>query len=875
MHSEDELSADHGSHAKTEEGHSKVLKVSGMYQDYFLDYASYVILERAVPALNDGLKPVQRRLLHALDELHDGRYHKVANLIGHTMKYHPHGDASIGDALVQLGQKDLLIDCQGNWGNILTGDSAAAPRYIEARLTPFALEVLYHPKLTQWQSSYDGRGKEPLHFPARFPLLLAQGVEGIAVGLSTKILPHNFNELIEASVAILKGESFVLFPDFPTGGLADISHYQDGVRGGKVRVRAKINDVGNRMLTITEIPFGTHTGSLIDSILKANEKGKIKVKKIEDNTADQVEILIHLPPGVSPDQTIDALYAFTDCEMSISPMACVIHNDRPEFLGVSEILKRNTDHTLDLIRRELEIKLGELQEQWHFASLERIFIENRIYRDIEEAENWEQVIQFIRKGLEPHIGKLMRLVTDDDIVRLTEIRIKRITKFDSDKANDLILEIEKKIQEVQHQLSNLIEYAINWFLGLKKRYGHKYPRKTELRLFDAIEATQVALANVKFYVNREEGFVGSSLKKDEFLFDCSDLDDVVVFREDGRMMVTKVDQKTFVGKGIRYVGVFKKNDERTVYNLIYLDGGSGKCFMKRFTVQGITRDKEYDLTQGNPKSKLMYFSANPNGEAEVVSVHLRALQNLKKLKFDIDFSQLGIKSRNSKGNLVSKYPVKRVELKQEGISTLAPRKIWHDQSVNRLNADGRGRLLGAFSGDDRIVEITKNGKYRLLAVDLMAHLEDHGVYLEKWRPERVLCAIYFDGERQKVYVKRFLAEEIQKPEYIGSEHPQTEILHLLDANHPKIELIFEEESGKSRDNLLIDLETFIAVKGLKALGKQISPNNLKTINVLPPDEEEDIEEVVDLKEAVNETIDTISPPPGTRIEESGQFSLEL
>lgn len=845
---------------------SRIIRVSGMYQDYFLDYASYVILERAVPALEDGLKPVQRRLLHAMDDLHDGRYHKVANLIGHTMKYHPHGDASIGDALVQLGQKDLLIDCQGNWGNILTGDSAAAPRYIEARLTAFAREVVYQPKVTTWQSSYDGRNKEPITLPVRFPLLLAQGVEGIAVGLSTRILPHNFNELIDASIAHLRGKKFELFPDFPTGGLADVSAYNDGLKGGKVRVRARIQDNGNRTLSITEVPFGTTTGSLIESVLKANDKGKIKIKKIEDNTASQVEILIHLPSGVSVDKSIDALYAFTDCEVSISPLACVVYQDKPVFIGVSEILRQNTDYTVELLRNELQIKLAELQEQWHFSSLERIFIRERIYRDIEEATSWEEVIHNIRVGLEPFIGQLLREVTDEDIVRLTEIRIKRITKFDATKADEHILKLEGEMEEVKNHLAHIIDYAVNWYKNLRKKYGSDKERKTELRLFDDIEATRVAMANVKLYVNREEGFIGTGLRKDEYLFDCSDIDDVIVFRQDGKMMVTKVDQKTFVGKEILHAEVFKKGDERTVYNMIYLDGASGRAFMKRFLPGGITRDREYDLTTGTPKSRVLYLTANPNGEAEVVTVHLRALQKLKKLKFDIDFAELAIKGRSAKGNLVTRYPIKKIELKEEGISTLGARKIWHDETVNRLNDEGRGQLIGSFKGDDKIVEINKKGQYRLLGFDLSTHLEDDWVTLRKWNPEEVYNLVYFDGERQRHYLKRFQAEDLRKPELIISEGELSEVLWV--STHPElaVELVFKKERGKEqRPNETLQVEEFIAVKGIKAKGKQLSAYELKEILAIAPEiPEEEIEE---------ESTPTDSPP--LEIDEQGQITLEL
>ena len=697
-----------GSESIEEEG-NRITRVSGMYQDYFLDYASYVILERAVPALNDGLKPVQRRLLHAMKEMDDGRFHKVANIIGQTMRFHPHGDASIGDALVQMGQKDLLIDCQGNWGNILTGDSAAAPRYIEARLTKFALHVGYSPKVTEWQLSYDGRANEPLHLPMKFPMLLAMGVEGIAVGLSTKILPHNFLELIDASIKELEGKPFKLYPDFPTGGTADFSNYNNGERGARVRVRAKISQLDKNTLVITEIPFTTNTQSLIDSILKANDKGKIKVKKIEDNTAEHVEILIHLPAGISPDKTIDALYAFTNCEVSIAPLACSIHEDTPLFIGVKDVLKRSTAATKDVLKAELEIRLSELREQWHFASLERIFIEEKIYRDIEEAETWEQVIEFIAKGLEPHIGHLMREVTEEDIVRLTEIKIKRISKFDSDKANDKILDLEGKISAVQHDLAHLVDYAINYFKELKEKFGKGRERKTEIATFDSVEAAKVVIRNQKLFVNREEGFVGYGMKRDEYVCDCSDIDDVIVFRADGKYSVSKVKDKAFFGKDIIHVAVWKKGDDRTVYNAIYLDGVSKVSYVKRFAVQSITRDREYDVTIGSKGSHITYFTSNPNGEAEKVLVLLRQLAKLKKLKIDLDFAEIAVKGRGSKGNIVTKFPVKRIELRERGESTLEARKIWFDPAVQRLNSDERGRLVGSFKGEDRLLIATKNG----------------------------------------------------------------------------------------------------------------------------------------------------------------------
>lgn len=844
-----------------------ILRVSGMYEQYFLDYASYVILERAVPALMDGLKPVQRRLLHALKEMDDGRYHKVANVIGQTMKYHPHGDASIGDALVQLGQKDLLIDTQGNWGNILTGDSAAAPRYIEARLTKFALEVAFSPKVTEWQASYDSRGKEPVQLPMKFPLVLALGAEGIAVGLSTKILPHNFNELIDGSIKVLRGQKAVVFPDFLTGGIADFTQYNDGIRGGKVRVRAKISQRDAKTLVINEIPFSTNTQSLIDSILKANDKGKIKIKKIEDNTAENVEILIYLPSGISPDKTIDALYAFTDCEISVSPNICVIHKDKPVFVGVSELLKESAFLTKDILEKELQIRLGELQEQWHFASLERIFIENKIYRDIEEAETWEEVISFIRKGLEPHVKNLVRAVTDDDIARLTEIKIKRISKFDSDKANDHIESLEGLIEEVKNHLANIVNFTIDYYKNLKKKYGKGRERKTEIRTFDDINARRVAIANEKLYVNREEGFIGTSLKRDEFVTDCSDIDDIIVFLKNGKMKVVKVDSKIFIGKDILHVAVFKKKDQRTVYNLIYRDGKQGNSYMKRFNVTSVTKDKEYDLTQGKPGSTILYFTANPNGEAETVTIHLKTLQKIKKLKWDIDFADLAIKGRSSKGNLVSKYPVRKVELKEKGVSTLAARKIWFDSTVNRLNVEGRGDYLGAFKGEDKILTIMASGHYRLMEFNLSSHFEDDMIYIKKWNKEAPMAVVYWEASKERYYVKRFLLEESDKKELFISDNPGTQLELATVSKQPKIEVIFKKVKGKERDPLEVDLEEFIAVKGMKALGNQLTQFPVKVINLQESDETEEVEE--------EEILDESQVDGKNENEDDSQITLEL
>ncbi|MCM4160304.1 DNA gyrase/topoisomerase IV subunit A [Antarcticibacterium flavum] len=818
-----------------EQPKEQLIRVTGMYKDWFLDYASYVILERAVPAVEDGFKPVHRRIMHSMKDLDDGRYNKVANIVGHTMQYHPHGDASIGDAMVQIGQKDLLIDAQGNWGNILTGDRAAAPRYIEARLSKFALEVLFNPKLTEWQLSYDGRKKEPVNLPVRFPLLLAQGAEGIAVGLSTRILPHNFMELIDASIKHLKGKSFKLFPDFPTAGEADVTDYNDGMRGGRVRIRAKISQYDKNTLAITEIPYGTTTTTLIESILKANDKGKIKIKKIEDNTAENVEILIYLPPNISPDKTIDALYAFTTCENSISPLGCVIIDNKPVFLGVTEILKRSTDHTLSLLKQDLEIRLDEFEEQWHFASLERIFIENRIYRDIEEQETWEGVIKAIDEGLKPHIGHLKRAITEEDIVRLTEIRIKRISKFDIDKAQQKIEALEEEIAKVKHHLDHLVDYAVSYFERLKKEYGAGKERKTDLRLFDDIEASKVAMRNTKLYVNRNEGFIGTSLKKDEFVTDCSDIDDIIVFTGDGKMMVTKVDAKTFVGKDIIHVAVFKKKDKRTIYNLVYRDGKNGSSYIKRFAVTSITRDREYDVTQGKKDSKILYFSANPNGEAEVVTVYLRQVGSIKKLRFEVDFADMLIKGRNVKGNIVTKYAVKKIELKEEGVSTLKPRRIWFDDSVKRLNVDERGELLGEFKGEDRLLIITQNGVAKTIKPELTTRFDDEIIVLEKWVPKKPISAIYWEAEKEKYYVKRFLIENPDKDELFIGDHEKS-FLELVSTDYiPQAELVFTKARGKDqRANEVVNLEEFISVKGIKALGNQLTTEKLKQINLLDP-----------------------------------------
>ncbi|WP_420710317.1 DNA gyrase/topoisomerase IV subunit A [Chryseobacterium wangxinyae] len=821
-------------------------KVSGLYKDWFLDYASYVILDRAIPSVYDGFKPVQRRIMHSMRELEDGRYNKVANIVGNTMKYHPHGDASITDAMVGIGQRELLIDTQGNWGNIYTGDSAAAARYIEARLTPFALEVVFNPKTTVWSKSYDGRNNEPVDLPVKFPLLLAQGVEGIGVGLSTKILPHNFNELISASVAYLKGKKFELFPDFLTAGFLDVSEYNDGHRGGKVRARAKISQVDKHTLMISELPFSKNTGDLIDSIIKANEKGKIKIKKIEDNTSDKVEILIYLHNEVSPDKTIDALYAFTDCQVTISPNACVIVGDKPMFLNVSEILRMNTDHTVSLLKKELEIELNELQESWHFSSLERIFIENRIYHDIEEVKSWEDVLKTIAIGLKPHTAHLLREVTEEDILRLTEIRIKRISRFDLDKFKENILSLEGKIEQVRHHLANLITYAIDYYLNIQKKYGKGRERKTKLRIFDTIDASKVAVANEKFYANFEEGFIGTSLKKDQFLFDCSDIDDIITFRKDGSMKVVKVEAKTFIGKDILHVAIWKKNDKRTVYNMIYREGMQGPYYMKRFSVTGVTRNTDYRLASDARGSETLYFSANPNGEAETVTVLLKPNPRIRKNKMDIDFSEIGIKGRDSKGNLVTKYSVKKVDLKEEGVSTLAPRKIWFDDTVRRLNADVRGTLLGSFKGDDKILTVNSHGEAKLISFDLGNRFDDEYIILEKWRPQQPITCIYYDGEKDIYFIKRFLLENTTNPQtFMPSEHPKSFIERILVSNGATAEIIFAKDKGKERDPEVINIDEFIAVKGIKAIGNQFTKFKVKTINVTIPEPEEEEEPEVD------------------------------
>lgn len=848
-----------------------ITKVTGMYKDWFLDYASYVILERAVPAIEDGFKPVQRRIMHSMKELDDGRYNKVANVVGHTMQYHPHGDASIGDAMVQIGQKELLIDTQGNWGNILTGDSAAASRYIEARISKLGHDILYSPKITDWQSSYDGRRKEPINLPVKFPLLLAQGGEGIAVGLSTKILPHNFNELIDSSIKILKGKSFTLYPDFPTAGIADVSNYNDGLRGGRVRVRAKIAQLDKNTLVISQIPFSTNTTSLIDSILKANEKGKIKIKKIEDNTAAEVEILIHLPAGVSPDKTIDALYAFTACETSIAPLGCVIEDNKPLFVGVSEMLKISTHRTVDLLKSELEIDLAELQNKWHFSTLEKIFIREEMYIDFKLYSDREALYQYLYKSFEPFKKDFVREINDEDLQKLTQIPMIRITRFDSDKADDAIAKLEAEMERVKHDLENIIDYTIAFFQMLKDKYGKGKERQTELRSFETIEATKVVLRNTKLYVNRDEGFIGTGLKKDEYVADCSDIDDVIVFLRDGRMVVTKVDDKKFIGKDIIHIAVFDKNDKRTTYNLIYRDGKGGASFLKRFNVSSITRDKEYHLTQEKPGSQVLYFTANPNGEAEVVTILLRQVGSIKKLKWDIDFSEILIKGRSSKGNTVSKYPIKKIELKEKGISTLRPRKIWFDETVQRLNVEGRGDLLGEFKPNDKLLIINQSGKIKAITPELTTHFDDDMIVLEKWKPAKPISAIYFDGEKERYYVKRFLLESENKEETFISEHEKSYLEVVSTDWKPMAEVVFSKIKGVQKDNLEVNLEEFIAVKGLKALGNQLTSDKVKQVNLLESIPFEEIEEVEEEKpETPSDTSSNNSS-----LDDDGQITLSL
>ncbi len=840
-------SAEEKAHYQKLMGETKKYRLSGMYKDWFLDYASYVILERAVPHIEDGLKPVQRRIMHAMKKMDDGRYNKVANIIGYTMQYHPHGDASIGDALVQLGQKDLLVDCQGNWGNILTGDSSAAPRYIEARLSKFAGDVVFNPKTTEWMASYDGRNQEPVTLPVKFPLLLAQGVEGIAVGLASKILPHNFIELIDASIAHLRGEDFELYPDFPTAGMVDVLRYNDGLRGGAVKVRAKINKLDKKTLVITEIPFGKTTSSVIESIIKANDKGKIKIKKVDDNTARDVEIVIHLANDVSPDITIDALYAFTDCEVSISPNACVIIDKRPHFIGVKEMLRRSTDRTKELLRMELDIRLRELEEGWHMSSLEKIFIENRIYNSIEECETWEAVIETIDRGLDPFKPMLRREVTTDDIVKLTEIKIKRISKFDTKKADEYVRGLEVEMDEVKNHLAHLIEYTIAYFENIRKKYGKGRERKTEIRSFDVIQATQVVVANEKLYVNRKEGFFGTNLKKEEYVCDCSDIDDVIVFLRDGKYIITKVTDKGFVGKDIIHIAVFKKNDSRTIYNIVYRDGKNGPIYMKRCAITGITRDKEYDMTKGTAGSSILYMSANPNGEAEVLKVYFKPRPRLKKLIVDLDFSELAIKGRSSMGNIFTRYAIHKVVLKEKGVSTLGGQNIWFDDTIRRLNAEGRGTHLGEFLSNDRILVVAKNGTYYTTSYELTNRYEDEILRIEKFDPEKVFSITYYDGEQKFFYVKRCSLEASDRPSELVGEHKASYIVEVNDDDYPQLEVTFGGANA-SRPAEHIDVDEFIGVKSSKAKGKRVSTYEVAKLEFIEPldkapePDEEELEE---------------------------------
>jgi len=811
-----------------------IIPLNGLYENWFLDYASYVILERAVPALFDGLKPVQRRILHSMKELDDGRYNKVANIIGNTMKYHPHGDASIGDALVQLGQKDILIDCQGNWGNTLTGDGAAAPRYIEARLSKFATHVVFNPKTTNWLASYDGRNKEPEQLPVKFPLLLAQGTEGIAVGMACKILPHNFNELIEQSINHLRGKKVEIFPDFLTGGMADFSNYNDGLRGGKVRVRAKIKKLDNKTLTITEIPFGTNTGSLIESIIKANDKGKIKVRKIEDNTSANAEINIHLAPGVSPDRTLDALYAFTDCEVSISPNASIIDGDKPRFIGVSEILKINTDNTVQLLKWELEIRLQELMQAWHFSTLEKIFIREEMYIDFKKYSNKEDLFAYLFKCFEPFKKLFLREIVEEDLQKLTQIQMIRITRFDSDKADEAIVKLEEEMEQVKDKLAHLVEYAIDYFKDLKKRFGDGRDRKTEIKIFDNIVSSKVIIANRKLYVDPEEGFIGWGLKQKEAVNDCSEIDDIIIFFNTGKMLVTKVADKKFVGKGIIHADVWKRGDTRTIYHMMYQDGLGGPAMMKRFYVNSITRDTEYDLTRGVKGSKLLYFSIHPNGEKEVVTVMLRPRPHLKRLRFDIDFGDLLIKSRTSAGNRVTKEIVQKITQKEVGGSTLAARKIWYDAIVGRLNDDGRGKFLGSFKGSDRILTLYKSGEYRLTSFDLANHFDEDMIHIEKWIPRRPISAVYYDAEKEMHYVKRFLCEVTSDKKVSFISEAEGSFLDVVSTSYrPEVRVVFNKllKETKNLPDNVFNIADAIDVKGLKAQGNQVTKFKVKEITL--------------------------------------------
>ena len=854
------------------ESEESLIPISGMYKDWFIDYASYVILERAVPAIEDGFKPVQRRILHSMKDLDDGRFNKVANIVGHTMQYHPHGDASISDAIVQIGQKDLLIETQGNWGNILTGDSAAASRYIEARLSKFALEVVYSPKITQWQASYDGRRKEPINLPVKFPLLLAQGAEGIAVGLSTKILPHNFIDLINASIKCLRGRKFDLYPDFPTQGVVDVTNYNDGLRGGKIKVRAKISQVNKNTLMISQIPYTTTSTSLIESILKANDKGKIKIKKIEDNTASDVEIMIHLPNGVSPDKTIDGLFAFTNCEVSISPLSCLIEDNRPVFIGVSEILKKSTENTKNLLKNELEVRLNELNLLWHYSTLERIFIENRIYRLIEEEDTWEGVLKSISFGLKPFLNKLKQVISEEDIVKLTEIKIKRISKFDIEKADKKIKQIEEDISKVKNNLENLNDFAIQYFKDLKSRYSKGRERKTEIKIFDSVDVKKVVVKNAKLYVNRVDGFIGTSLRKEEFVEDCSDIDDIIVFTQNGDMIVTKIDSKKFVAKNILFTSVFKKKDSRTIYNMIYKDGKTGTSYIKRFNVSGVTRDKVYNLTSQHVKTKVLHFSSNPNGESEIVTIQLRQSSSIKKLKWDLDFADLAIKGRSVKGNIVTKYPINKVIFKEKGLSTLKPRKIWFDDTVQRLNVDNRGDLLGEFKPDDDLLVVQQSGQLKILPPDINMHFPEDLIILEKAERSKPISVVYFNKMRKKYFVKRF-SLGLLKGTQTYTEGSKSDTVEIVSTDwKPVVEVVVKNKNNIEKN--IINLFEFISVKGIKAIGNQLSKKEIKEVNLLDPIPY--TPEVLDIKEIeVIDVDDQTQKADENKENDNNQIQLEF
>ena len=865
---EDQIPQEESGHNPFEKQHvdDKIVPLNGLYQNWFLDYASYVILERAVPSLYDGLKPVQRRILHSMREMEDGRYNKVANIIGNTMKYHPHGDASIGDALVQIGQKDLMIDCQGNWGNTLTGDGAAAARYIEARLSKFALHVAFNPKTTNWLSSYDGRNKEPQQLPMKFPLLLAQGAEGIAVGMACKFLPHNFIELIDQSINHLRGKKVEILPDFPNGGMADFSGYNDGLRGGRVRIRAKIRKVDNKTLIINEIPYGTTTTSLIESVIKANDKAKIKIKKIEDNTSSEAEIIVHLAPGVSPDKTIDALFAFTDCEVSVSPNSSIIDGERPRFMGITEILKVNTDHTVKLLRLELDIKLDELERQWHFSTLEKLFINHEMYIDFKLYSDRETLYVYLYERFKPFHKQLLREIQDEDLHKLTQIPMIRITRFDADKADEALLKIEEEMLQVKHHLAHLVDYAIDYFKDLKKRFGAGRERKTEIKTFDTISASKVIIANRKLYVDYEEGFIGFGLKKNEAVCDCSEIDDIICFFSSGKLMITKVADKKFIGKGLIYANVWKKGDTRTIYHLFYQDGTGGPTMMKRFYVNSITRDTEYDLTKGTKGSKMLYFSVHPNGEREVVSVFLRPRPHLKRLRFDIDLGALLIKGRNSAGNRVTKEIIQKIVQKEVGGSTLAARKIWHDTVVGRLNDEGRGKFLGSFKGEDRILTLYKNGEYRLSSFDLATHFDEDMIHIEKWIQDRPISAVYFDAEKELHYIKRFTCEITQdKRVSFITEAPGSYLDVVSTAFRPEARIVFNKllKETKNLPDQIFNLADLIDVKGMKAQGNQITKMKVKEIVLTHPIDESpepwpQEQEILDEVELLEDEVETPS-----------------